>query len=98
MNVRLIAAARIEFDEAVTFYLGRSDRAATDFVDAFERTKSSLSRFPFSGSRIRPDCRRTLVHNFPYQLIYRIRDGEIVVYAVAHQKRRPGYWRKRLSQ
>ena len=41
--------------------------------------------------------RRLLVKRFPYQLIYRVEGDEIVIYAVAHQKRRPGYWRKRIG-
>ena len=42
--------------------------------------------------------RRLLVKRFPYQLIYRVEGDEIVIYAVAHQARRPGYCWKRLRK
>jgi mRNA-degrading endonuclease RelE of RelBE toxin-antitoxin system len=33
---------------------------------------------------------------FPYRLIYGVDGEEVVVYAVAHVRRKPGYWRKRI--
>jgi toxin ParE1/3/4 len=38
-----------------------------------------------------------LIKRFPYQLIYRVEADTITVYAVAHLKRKPGYWRDRLA-
>lgn len=35
--------------------------------------------------------------HFPYRLIYRILDTAIQVVAVAHERRKPGYWRRRVS-
>ncbi len=34
---------------------------------------------------------------FPYRIVYFTRGDEIVVVAYAHERRRPGYWKKRLS-
>ena len=41
------------------------------------------------------NTRRLLVSRFPYQIIYRVRPRKIVVVALAHVKRRPGYWKDR---
>jgi hypothetical protein len=35
------------------------------------------------------------VRSFPFSVVYRLRPEEIVILAVAHQKRKPGYWRGR---
>jgi len=35
---------------------------------------------------------------FPYNVLYAIEKDTIVIVAVAHQKRRPSYWKARLSQ
>lgn len=32
---------------------------------------------------------------FPYMLIYTIEESEIIVLAVAHQHRKPNYWKNR---
>ena len=35
------------------------------------------------------------MHHFPYSLVYRAEDEGVRIGAVAHQSRRPGYWRAR---
>jgi hypothetical protein len=35
---------------------------------------------------------------FPYRLIYRVEGEEIRIYAVAHVRRKPGYWRRRILE
>jgi len=37
-----------------------------------------------------------LVRRFPFTIIYAIDTNEVVVVAVAHQRRRPFYWRARV--
>ena len=53
-------------------------------------------RFPsLPGIRTARPVRRRLLKAFPYAMIYEVRDTEILVVAVAHNRRKPGYWRKR---
>jgi len=42
-------------------------------------------------------ARRIILKQFPDQLVCRVEAGEMMVYAVAHLKRRPRYWRKRMA-
>jgi hypothetical protein len=44
------------------------------------------------------ELRRVVVRGFPYQLVYGALNGELIVFAVAHLHRRPGYWRARLGR
>jgi hypothetical protein len=41
--------------------------------------------------------RRVPVRRFPFFVIYRERDEDLQIIAVAHQSRRPGYWRSRAT-
>jgi len=43
------------------------------------------------------NVRKFLLARFPYALYYVPRKGEIAVLAVAHGRRRPGYWRDRIG-
>ena len=43
-------------------------------------------------------ARRELLNDFPYSIVFRETLHEIQVIALAHGKRRPGYWRKRRFQ
>jgi toxin ParE1/3/4 len=60
-----------------------------------ERTISLVRQFPEAGSPDARDCRRVVVARFPYSVVYRQTRDSIVIVAVAHQRRRPGYWRRR---
>jgi plasmid stabilization system protein ParE len=40
-------------------------------------------------------CRQLRVNRFPYNVVYRIRELDIYVVAVAHSSRRPDYWKNR---
>ena len=41
--------------------------------------------------------RRLVLREFPFSVVYRASPDRVVIYAFAHSKRRPGYWRSRLS-
>jgi toxin ParE1/3/4 len=38
---------------------------------------------------------RFLLQRFPYEIVYKIYPDVVLIIAVAHNKRRPGYWRHR---
>lgn len=96
MRVIFEPQAENEVLEAASYYRGRSADAAHKFGDDMEALIELLLRFPRIGSPIVNGARRILLSNFPYQLIYRIEEDEIRVYAVAHLKRKPRYWSGRL--
>lgn len=43
-----------------------------------------------------PGC-EVRVAGFPYRLVYLVQPADVVVVALAHEKRKPGYWRDRLA-
>ena len=47
---------------------------------------------------IEAELRRRLVRRFPFGILYRIEPEEIVIVAVAHLRRKPGYWRERIKR
>ncbi|MBI5763740.1 MAG: type II toxin-antitoxin system RelE/ParE family toxin [Planctomycetes bacterium] len=84
-----------EAREARLWYFARSERAATQFMrsldEAIFRLAESPSRFPV----YKLGTRRVLLRGFPFILYYREVGETIQVVAVAHAKRRPGYWQSR---
>lgn len=61
-------------------------------VRAFHRRALQL---PGLGPVWRGTTRRFPLRRFPYSIIYQLKPDEIRVIALAHQSRRPGYWRGR---
>jgi hypothetical protein len=39
-----------------------------------------------------------LLQSFPIKVVYTVRDDALVIVAVFHARRRPGYWLERLKQ
>jgi len=93
---RFLSPAEEEMTEAALFYESSSGGLGNDFLDDVQRAVDRLSDYPHSGERINSNFRRTLLHRFPFSLIYAVERNSIVIAAVAHHGRAPGYWRSRL--
>ena len=95
--VRSSQPASDELAEAVRWYETRRTGLGGEFFDAVVATLTLIETRPEIGTTISTDgqTRRALVARFPYQVVYRLRPTEIVIVAVAHVKRRPGYWKNR---
>ena len=88
--------ARAEFDEAFDWYAERSGELARRFLGSTERTIDFLRSYPEAGAPIGRYTRKFVIRSFSYSLIYLPGTEDIQIVAVAHHKRRPGYWRSRL--
>ena len=98
MRVFREADADRELREAFEYIAGQSVDAAERYLSDFDATITRIVQFPNAHPPLRSGFRRILLTRFPYQVIYRVEDDAIRIYAVAHLKRRPGYWRRRMSR
>jgi len=87
--------AQEEFIAAARYYETQAENLGLDFISAVEATYRRLVTFPESGRAFGSRLRRVLVPGFPYGLIYRAERDLLLIVAVAHVRRRPGYWRSR---
>lgn len=87
--------ANAEFEEASLFYESRMPGLGKALAAEIESTISLIREFPEAGSPIGTSHRRAVVARFPYSVVYRQYPDIIVDVAVAHQRRRPSYWRRR---
>lgn len=93
MKVSLHPAARAELHEAADWYALEAGRStASKFITDFEQAREQIHANPGMGVAARAKARKIPFRHFPYSLIYRLGEGRILVVAVAHQSRRPGYW------
>jgi plasmid stabilization system protein ParE len=87
--------AEEEFTEAASFYESRVPGLGWAFVGEVERAITFARTNPEAGSPLGEKVRRMLVRRFPYSVIYRGEAERLLILAIAHQHRRPGYWRHR---
>jgi len=91
-EIELHPEAVSEARAAREWYAERSPVVAQAFVDELERALERVGDRPEAWPPYLHGTRRYLLHRFPFLLVYRVSTGGLQVVAVAHAKRRPGYW------
>ncbi len=100
MSLQLLRSARIELSHAIDWYEERQLGLGDEFLTEVERSLDLIAGNPdawpvWPGE---PRARRFLMRRFPYIIPYRVTGGDIIILAIAHVSRRPGYWRGRLDE
>ena len=93
--VDYLPGARQDFDESFDWYAARSPSAAERFTSAIDSALADIARNPDRFAAIDQMHREYLVRRFPFRIVYRVEPHRVLVVAVAHAKRRPGYWHGR---
>lgn len=90
--------ARAEYQAAVAWYRERSRDAARRLAEAVDGGLLGIRERPLAWPAWRGGpVRRRLLHKFPYSLFFTVNANEVVILAVAHHSRRPGYWLERMG-
>jgi plasmid stabilization system protein ParE len=97
VSVRVLVEARQEAWAAEAWYRRRSPAAADRFVRELRRAIALIAESPTRWPSGRRNSRRYLLRGFPFSVVYRVEDYGVCVVAVAHLRRRAGYWRDRES-
>jgi len=85
--------AEEEARQATVWYADISRRLGKDFAEEVDKAIERIVENPeawarFPGTR----ARKCPVFRFPYSIVYLVVEGCILILAVAHAHRRPGYW------
>ncbi|HEY9748888.1 MAG TPA: type II toxin-antitoxin system RelE/ParE family toxin [Allocoleopsis sp.] len=91
-------AALTEYSEAVQYYSGRRSELAQAFINAVEDAVYRVRESPTRWQVVDGNIRRCLTRRFPYSILYTIEEDYILILAVMHCNREPGYWKARLNE
>ena len=101
LRLRVLRPARQEVRETASWYRADDQKLARAFVDEIDRVVTFARRFPKGATAIERiedlELRRFTTRVFPYFVIACDWQDALVVLAVAHQRREPGYWHPRLA-
>jgi len=95
MKVEFHPAADSELRAAAKYYNDRVSGLGAEFLAEVEKACLRLGEHQALGPRLDADHRRLALRRFPFGLIYRLRPSKVQIVAVAHRRRRPGYWMQR---
>lgn len=96
-TVTFHSEADTEVTEAARYYEMRSPGLGFSFLMELEVSIKQVVANPEAYQLVGKEVRRKPFRRFPYSLLYFVEIDRIQVVAVAHQKRRPNYWRSRLE-
>lgn len=96
--VQLLNAAIAELSEASHFYDAQRGGLGKEYLDTVYGAFATIAKDPEVWPLWRDVARSYRVSRFPFRVFYRESKGIILIVAVAHLSRRPGYWMERLDQ
>ncbi len=94
MRLRVWREAEEELAEAAEWYETRQVGLGIELVAAIDRALEDIAAAPLSHPRWRADrpYRRRTLDRFPYVIFFECAPDAVFVVAIAHARRRPGYW------
>ena len=95
MKYRFHPLADDELDKAADYYEDQQERLGLEFAEEIYLTIQRIVEFPHAWTPLSKRTRRCITNRFPYQVIYEIREEHILIVAVGHLHRKPGYWEGR---
>ena len=99
---RFVVQAKREFAEAAIWYESNQPGLADHFLREVEQKLTLIREHPaafpiLQGVPRELEIRRSILHRFPYGLIFVELEDEIQILALSHHRRQPGYWLDRLE-
>lgn len=91
------SGARRDFDESLDWYAAKSVVAAVRFVASVEAALAIVAESPLRFGTSDSACRECPLKRFPFRIVYRVVDDRVLIMAIAHTRRRPSFWRDRMS-
>ncbi|MEN9572769.1 MAG: hypothetical protein RL514_624 [Verrucomicrobiota bacterium] len=85
-----------EFAEAVQFYKQRGRTLGQRFASEVRAAIARAVATPERWRVLEDDVRQCVVRVFPYAVLYTIESDYLLIIAIKHGKREPGYWRHRV--
>ena len=98
MTLRFFEDAAAEVERERQWYLERSPKAMAVFLREVDGALFSIVEAPRRWPEYLAGTRRYVLPTFPFSIIYFEDGSDVLIVAVAHERRRPGYWRGRLPE
>lgn len=87
--------AVVDAEGAARWYAERSPTAAARFSAELDQAEAAILERPEAWPTRGDGSRHYLLRRFPFSVIFRVEQSRVLIVAVAHARRRPGYWKNR---
>lgn len=97
-RLRVLPEAEAELAAAAEWYEERRPGLGAELIASIDSALEQIREAPHSYPvwHAGYPYRKLVVRRFPYVVFFDLSDADLVVVALAHAKRKPGYWLDRL--
>ena len=85
-----------ELIEAMAYYQNKRKGLGDEFYEEVDTTIKKIEEHPERWPVLLAPIQRCRTDRFPYKLVYQVLEGEILIVALMHDSREPGYWLHRI--
>lgn len=97
MNYAFHPEALSELEDAADYYAQKQPGLDLRFLANVRDAIEALAAQPLRNAILEQDIRRCLLRVFPYAVLYAVEEHGVLIVAVMHCRRKPGYWHRRVS-
>jgi len=96
MQIEFLKIAETELKDAVNYYNTKKNNLGFEFAKEVRLSLNNISNQPELYPKFSKNTRKYNLNRFPYGLIYTLLERKIIIVAVMHLHRKPGYWIDRI--
>ena len=89
--------ARLELIHSVNYYELQKRELGLKFLEEIYSSIQRIIEFPTTYPVYSQNTRKCITNKFPFAVIYQLRKDEILIAAITHLARKPGFWKVRLD-
>lgn len=94
-NLVVRPEAHKDIKDATRWYERERPGLGRQFVSELDRLFGRILENPGQFPKVDQEIHRALLHQFPYEIYFRLMQENVRVLAVVHQRRHPDIWRLR---
>jgi len=94
-TLRFLDEAERELRDAVADYDAQKKGLGRRFSNELKEKLRFLRKMPMAHGIVERDIRRAVLKHFPYVVLYRVGEMEVVVLSIFYAKRDPADWQSR---
>lgn len=96
--IEMKEGARRDLRDAVAWYRSKDRDLPARFLAAFSQAIDRIEAQPDTGLPMARGTRSLKIKRFPFRIVFREETSHTMIFAVAHDRRRPDYWLKRVPR
>ena len=95
MLVEFLEEALADYKGAIDFLELQIEGLGKRFIKEIDKTIQIIKRYPEGYPQYTAHTRKAKIRVFPFNLIYILVHNKIIIVAVAHNNRKPEFWKDR---